>query len=560
MTPVVTLADEMFEAVLDAFPVGASVLGIPGRDDRLPDYTEAAGAALDAKVTGLAARAEAVDPAGIDATDRVTRLVMIQQGQAFHDRTTARLIEFAITDLFTAPVSELLSMLPLVPITSPEAADGYLARLAAFPRAVEQLADRHRAGIAAGRLPVAHLVRSAIAQIDRYVAAGDSDPLRRPDPQDGVPVDAGAFRARRDQLLAEVVRPALRRYGDFLESEILRHGRPAERGGLCYLPGGDDIYALLIRGHTTTTRTAEELHQTGLDVIARLAEEYARIGADAFGISDPAAVMHRLKTDPALRWRDGEELLAAARLAIARAEREAPKWFGRLPSQSCVVEPVPDEDAPGSPGAYYMQPALDGSRPGTYYANTYQAPERERHSSESVAFHEAVPGHHFQLTLAQELTDLPMLRRLAQVTAFDEGWGLYAERLADEMGLYSGPIDRLGMLAADSMRAARLVVDTGIHAKGWSRAQVVEFLSENTPMMPLDIDAETDRYIADPGQALAYMVGRLEIQRIRADAEAAMGARFDIRAFHDLVLGQGPIPLSVLDDLVREWTTAAQPG
>jgi uncharacterized protein (DUF885 family) len=202
---------------------------------------------------------------------------------------------------------------------------------------------------------------------------------------------------------------------------------------------------------------------------------------------------------------------------------------------------------------------MDGTRPGVYYANTDQVTERFRHQCECTAFHEAVPGHHFQLSIALELPDLPVLRRIADVNAYSEGWGLYTERLADEMGLYSSDFARLGMLTADSMRAGRLVVDTGLHAKGWSRAQAVEFLSANTPMAAVEIESEVDRYIAYPGQALSYMVGRLEIQRIRADAEAALGDRFDIRGFHDVVLGNGPLPLSVLAEVVRDWV-AAQPA
>jgi uncharacterized protein (DUF885 family) len=215
---------------------------------------------------------------------------------------------------------------------------------------------------------------------------------------------------------------------------------------------------------------------------------------------------------------------------------------------------VPENEAPGAPMAYYVWPSLDGQRPGIYFANTDRATERDRFVSEVTAFHEAVPGHHFQITIAQELAHLPMFRRLVMPNAYAEGWGLYTERLAEEMGLYSGDVYRLGMLAMDSMRAGRLVVDTGMHAKGWSRAQAVAYLRENTPMADLDINNEVDRYIAYPGQALSYMVGRLEIQRVRRAAEESLGSRFDIRAFHDVVLGNGPLPLAVLDEVVTRWS------
>jgi uncharacterized protein (DUF885 family) len=443
-------------------------------------------------------------------------------------------------------------MLPMVTISSRGQADAYVDRLSVIPSVLQTLADRHRTGVASGRVPVRHLVEAAVAHVDRYLASAD-DPLRKPTPPDGAGIDVAAFAEQRDGVIRDTVRPAYAAYRDVLRDEIAPHGRDRDHPGLCWLPDGDDIYARLITMHTTTRRSAEELHQIGLDMIARLGDEYREIGARVFGTSDLPEIFHRLRTDHTLRWRDGGELLDAARAAVRRAEAAAPEWFGRLPSHNCEVRPVPADEAPGAAGAYYMQPSMDGSRPGIYFANTYEAQERDRHVCESTAFHEAVPGHHFQLTIAQDLTNLPMLRRLAEFTAYTEGWGLYSERLAVEMGLYSDDIALLGMLSTDSMRAARLVVDTGLHAKGWSRQQTMQYMLEHTPMMPVEIESETDRYIADPGQALAYMVGRLEIQRIRAVAEAALGPAFDIRAFHDTVLCNGALPLGVLAEVVDAW-------
>ncbi|MBB5787113.1 DUF885 domain-containing protein [Jiangella mangrovi] len=547
------LADELIDLLFDAYPVDASLLGLRDREDRLTDYTEAGEAAFAGRLTSVAARAEAVDPAGLDDADRITRAVILQQAEAELDHLATHAVEYTVTDSFFAPASASLSSLTMIGISEPAHADGYLARLAGLPALLDTITQRHRAGIAAGRLPVRRLAEATVAHWTRYVANAADDPLRRPEPAAGSGTDAAAFRTERDRLLTEVVHPAITRYRDSVAADVVPHGRPDDRAGLCWLPGGDEFYARVARAHTTTTRTPDELHQTGLDVLARLTAEYAEIGGRVFGTGDQAAILHRLRTDPAMRWRDGDELLAAARAAIQRAERVAPQWFGRLPSQSCVVEAVPASEAPGAPGAYYMQPALDGSRPGTYFANTHEAEKRDRYGAESVAFHEAVPGHHFQLTIAQELTDLPLLRRLASITAFDEGWGLYAERLADEMGLYSDDVALLGMLSEDSMRACRLVVDTGLHAKGWSRQQAVDFMVANTATSQIEIETEVDRYISAPGQALAYMVGRLEIQRIRAAAEATMGDRFDLRGFHDLVLGNGPLPMGVLDQVVGAW-------
>ncbi|MGH9060730.1 MAG: DUF885 domain-containing protein, partial [Acidimicrobiales bacterium] len=360
----------------------------------------------------------------------------------------------------------------------------------------------------------------------------------------------------RDRLLAEVVRPAFARYRAFLADEALPVAKPETEPGIGHLPGGQEKYQGLIRAETTTERTAQDLHDTGLRLAEGLAAEYRELGAKVFGTEDLAEIFARLRSDPELRWRDGEELLDGARSAITRAEAVAPEWFSRVPAARCVVAPVGEAEAASGTIAYYLPPSFDGSRPGTYYANTYEASSRPRFTSEATAFHEAVPGHHFQLSFVQELTGLPMLRRVVPLTAYLEGWGLYSERLADEMGLYLDDLTRLGMLTQDSMRAGRLVVDTGLHALGWSRQRAIDYLLENTPMAKLEIEAEVDRYVANPGQALGYMVGRLEIQRVRAEAERALGADFDIREFHDVVLGNGILPLSTLDDLVTEWVSA----
>jgi uncharacterized protein (DUF885 family) len=421
------------------------------------------------------------------------------------------------------------------------------------------LADRHRAGVAAGRLPVRRLVDATVAHLDRNLANRDGNPLRRPQPPTDGPIDIAAFAAERDRLIDGVVRAAFTKYRRELAEQIAPHGRPDDRAGLCWLPNGEATYERLIRTHTTLGRSAEELHRTGLELIEQLREEYRSTAGRVFGPIDLPDLFQRLRTDPTLRWRYPEEILTTARATIARAEQAAPYWFGRLPRQRCTVEAVPADEAPAAPGGNYLGAALDGSRPAIYFANTYLAQERDRYSAEAVAYHEVIPGHHVQVALAQELTDVPLLRRVTPINAFAEGWGLYAERLADDMGLYSSDVARLGMLAGDSMRAARLVVDTGLHAFGWGRQRVIDFLRTNTPTPPVDIERETDRYIADPGQALAYMVGRLEIERIRAGARQALGERFDIRGFHDAILSNGELPLGALAEVIDDWV-ATQPG
>lgn len=548
--PASALADELVDVLQEQDPTMPTIFGLDGFHDRLADLSEAADQAFRARYVDLAERATALDPTGLSAEERITRAVVIQQAKARVDAFDSRLVEHTVTDLFVAPAAVLLSLLPMIGLPNAELAEAYLRRLAAIPAHLEGAADRHRAGVAVGRVPVAHLVEAAIKHIDRYLSDPDNDPLTRPSP----PADAAAdWTDRRDTVLADVVRPAFATYRDVLINEVLPHGRSADRPGLSWLPGGDADYARLVRVHTTTDRTPDELHETGLAIMDELRAEYAELGKRVLGTDDLGEIFHKLRFDERFRWTSADELLEAARQAISRAEQAAPQWFGLRPERGCEVRPVPAADAVGAPAAYYMPGSVDGQRPGVYYANTDQVTERFRHQCEAVAFHEAVPGHHFQISIALELPEMPLLRRIADVNAYTEGWGLYTERLAEEMGLYSDDVARLGMLTADSMRAGRLVVDTGLHARGWSRAQAVEFLSKNTPMATVEIEAEVDRYIAYPGQALSYMVGRLEIQRIRASAEAALGDRFDIRGFHDVVLGNGPLPLSVLADAVQDW-------
>lgn len=480
----------------------------------------------------------------MDEADPLTLGVVRQQAEAVATRVDARLVEHSMIGSTTAPIAKLSQLTDLIPAGDDDERD-FLTRLSGVPEYLTKAAQRHRAGLAAGRLPVESLIRVAIAKLDANLADPAGDPLRRP------PV-TGHRVAERDRLLADLVRPAFAGYREVLATELAGRGRSAERPGLCWLPGGDTTYPALVRLHTTTERTAEELHRTGLELIEQLGEEYLKIGGAVFGLGTVAEVHTRMRTDPALRFGSAQEMLDSARAAMDRAWTAGPEWLG-LPERICGLAPVPSERAASASSASYAPGPLDGSKPGEYHVNTHRATERDRCVAEANTFHETVPGHHVQITLAQGMTGVPLLRRVAWVNSYMEGWALYSERLADEMGLYSDDLARLGMLANDSMRAARLVVDTGLHHFGWSRQRVVEYLRANTVMSEVEIQSETDRYIEDPGQALSYMVGRLEIQRLREFAERGMGTSFDLRSFHDLVLGTGPVPMAVLDDVVGRF-------
>jgi uncharacterized protein (DUF885 family) len=307
--------------------------------------------------------------------------------------------------------------------------------------------------------------------------------------------------------------------------------------------------------HTSLDVDAEALHRVGLDEIARIDAELAELAARTIGAATLEAALARLRTDPALCFATRDEVYEKAAASLARATEAIPAWFGRLPQARCeVVRMGPHEEAHSTIG-YYRQPAADGSRPGQYFINTSEPGTRPRYEAEALAYHESTPGHHLQTAIGQELPHLPEFRRHLGPTAYFEGWGLYTERLADEMGLYTGDLDRIGVLSFDAWRAARLVVDTGMHAMGWPREQAVRFMLEHTALAPNNIANEVDRYIVLPGQALGYKVGQLEILRLRAEAQARLGAAFDIRTFHDVVLGGGALALPTLRGVVEAWTT-----
>jgi uncharacterized protein (DUF885 family) len=543
------LASTLLEVLLRANPLEGSLLGLSGYDDKLPDLSCEAQEEEVAALTEVADEAAQLDGAGGAERDLQTADLVRSSAAARAAAAAVPLVEFTVGDFHAAPVSEVLTMLPKVPLDTDERAGAYVARLHGLPSLLQTAAARHLRGLDAGRTPVRRLVEAAIAQLDAFLSDPDVGGIRRARAEDA------AFVERVDRALDESVRPALATYRETLASRLVDAGRDDKHCGLCHLPEGEAMYAALARLHTSTDRHPEELHRTGLEIVEKVNEEYRALGHRLWHTSELSEVLGRLRSDPDLRYADAEEILSDARAAVARAEDAAPRFFGEVPNSSCMVEPVPAVEEKGTPPAYYLPPALDGSRAGTYFVNTSRATERSRVEAETMAFHEAVPGHHFQLAIAQGQPALSLPRRVLWDTACAEGWGLYAERLADEMGLYTGDLARLGMLTADTWRAGRLVVDTGIHVLGWTRQQAMDWLGAHAPLPPVVIEAEVNRYITYPGQALAYMVGRLELVRLRRVASERLGDRFDLRAFHDVVLQAGPLPLPAMAGVVERWTT-----
>lgn len=550
------LAEEAFRKSLAADPFEATLLGFRDFDHEVPDLSEAIQERRRDDLSDILRRAANIEGEELHGEDRVTHGTLLFETRSQRQALDSNLIDFAISPTIAGTHVQVLQVVPKVILVEPSQAAAYVERCAKLDRFLEQAADRHRQGASRGRTPPARAVTGAIAQIDRYLAVPiDRDPLLSPQPPPGW----NAVIPWREELVAVlrgIVRPAMARYRDRIRDEVLPRARPDDRSGVGWLSDGAEVYARAIERHTTTLLGPEEIHQLGLDLVAALADEYRDIARDLLGTTDTGPIFDRLRNDPSLRFERRDEVRQAAEEALHRADVAAAEWFGRLPRVGCIVREISEVEAPEAPIAYYFPPAQDGTRPGVYWVNTSQPETRTRFECEALAFHESVPGHHLQCALAQEL-DLSPFRRFSSINAYVEGWGLYAERLADEMGLYTSDLTRLGMLSMDSLRAGRLVVDTGLHAKGWSRERAVDFLRSNSPQALNNIDNEIDRYIAWPGQALGYMLGRLEFVRLRNQARTRLGDRFDIRTFHDVVLGHGAVPLGVLDEVVEGWIVSS---
>jgi uncharacterized protein (DUF885 family) len=537
-----SLADEYWEAHLRHSPSTGHLLGRTEFAGRFERASREAEDRRIAELRDLGSRIERIDESGLDHQDRLTREVLLSDARRTVDLTEARLAEFKVDS-----VSGLQAMLGVYAgmwgIPDADVAAAMVDKVAAMGTYFTELAERQREGLRAGRAAPAFAVRDTVAQIDELLAtpAADNPAIARLAAPEGV--DEAAWRADLAGAVADHLLPGLGAYASVLRDEVLPAARPDDRVGLGSVPGGDEAYRAALRYYTTTDLDAEQIHRLGLDTVAALADEYRALGPEVVGTDDLAEIFRLLREDPALHHTEAEALVRESEAAMARAWAAMPEWFETLPEAPCAVVGVPS-----GPKGFYFPPAPDGSRGGTFFLNTSDPSSWGTFELEAVAFHEGIPGHHLQLTIASELPpEVPDVRRHLTPSAYAEGWGLYTERLADEMGLYSSPLARMGMLATDSMRACRLVVDTGLHAFGWSRDRAVQYVLDNSPLAAGVVRPEVDRYALSPGQATSYMVGRVEIVRMRREAEERLGKAFDVRRFHTAVLGQGALPLDVLD-------------
>ena len=548
------LADETWDGSMAAQPIFATSIGDARFDDRLPDNTPDAVAAERRRLTDLLDQARELPSGGLTGQDAVTHEALIAYLEMELDLVLAGLDRWSV-DPLEGPQVSFLNLASFQPIEDPaegrrlierwRAMDGYL------DRSIANLVDALDAGLVSPEAPI----RAVLDELDDLLAGPLADsPLMAPvvaARPAWSPAERAAFDAELESVVDERIRPAFARYRRALLETVMPRARSNERPGISEVPGGREAYGRLIRAHTSLDLSPEAIHVTGLAEVERIDAELEELAGQALGTTDRAGAIERLRTDAGLQFATGGEIMATAESALARATAAIPDWFATLPAAHCEVVAMGAHESKHSTIAYYLQPAEDGRRPGRYYVNTSAPQTRPRYEAEALAFHEAVPGHHLQLAIAQELRELPAFRRHAGTTAFIEGWGLYSERLGDEMGLYSGDLDRLGIASYDGWRACRLVVDTGIHALGWSRDRAIEFMLEHTALAPDNIVNEVDRYITWPGQALAYKLGQLEIRRLRDEVRARLGAGFDIRAFHDAVLAQGALPLSTLATTVE---------
>jgi uncharacterized protein (DUF885 family) len=547
-------SEQFWQTSLDANPLMATEVGVPGRDALLPPLDPARIAALAARLAGQRAGVDALPGEQLSDADQVTREALLAAIDASHTFLTADTLSFTV-DPMGGPQLELLNVADYQNVDTPERGHDMVERWRRMGPWVDAVIDRQRASLADGRPPVRILTERVIDELDALLAQRDAAwPLLAPASAQHPGWSDHARTRFSDDLAGAVrngIRPAFERYRTFLRNEALPAARGDDAVGIGVLEDGLQLYRALARAHTTTDLDPQALHAIGLAEIERIDAELVELGGSLLGAHGLDDTLQRLRSDRTLYFTAGDDIETVARDSLARAQQAVPAWFGRVPTMPCEVVAMGAHEEEHSTIAYYRDPAADGSRPGRYHVNRSHPETRPRYEAEALAFHEAVPGHHLQIALAQEATSLPAFRRHALTTAYVEGWGLYAERLSDEMGLYSGDLDRIGIASFDAWRASRLVVDTGMHALGWSRSGAIAFMTEHTALGTNNIANEVDRYIAWPGQALAYKIGQREILRLRDEARVRLGERFDIRRFHDAVLLPGALPLNVLRRVVE---------
>jgi uncharacterized protein (DUF885 family) len=535
-------------------PESATVLGHPGFDDRWTDVSSTAVEARRAHAEALLATLSSFGDADLDDADRVSRDLLVIEtrmaldGARFHD-------EWQSVDQLQGVQQDPAQIIEAQPARTTEEQERIVERLRRLPDLIDQTIENLRLGLAAGLTPPQICLRDVPQQVANQLAA---DPFASPLLLPLAEVTDETIRNTAARAFTDGVAPAFGRLREFLVDTYL----PGARQTIACrdLPDGEARYAHLVRLHTTTDLAPEAIHQIGLDEVARIQSEMGEVAARA-GFDSFAAYALHLRTSPDQHHESAEALLEGYRAIGRHIDARLPDLFGRLPKIPYEILAVPPYAEQSQTAAYYLPPASDGSRPGQFFANTYDLPSRYVWEMEALTLHEAVPGHHLQIALAQELDDLPEFRRNAWYTAYGEGWGLYAESLGHELGCYQDPASHFGALVGEIWRAIRLVLDTGLHALGWSRDEAIRYFEDATGRHgDHDVVVEVDRYIVWPGQALGYKIGELKLKELRARATTSLGDAFDLPAFHDEVLRHGCLPLNLLEEQVDRWVRHRHPG
>jgi uncharacterized protein (DUF885 family) len=547
---------DIWEDQLKHSPEFASTLGDKRYDDQLTDYSvKEVNAALE-RGRGFIQQLSEIDTTGLPDQEKLSAELMLRS--LIDDQEAAKFKEWEMpVNQFSGIHTELPRLVNQLQFDSVKDYDNYIARLKKVPTAFSQIMTNIQLGIDERRVPPAYLLEKMLAQIQTLA---DQKPEESPfaGPLKKFPASVSAAEQKRisAELLAVIgtdVLPSYKRLAGFVKVDYVPAGR--KDPGVWSLPDGDAYYAFKVQRSTTLNKTPAEIHQIGLDEVKRDETEMLAI-AQKLGFADLKSFNAALKTNPRQRPTSKEQMLELSRGYIAQMQTKLPQLFGRLPKAPLEVAAAPAYVEKNAAPAYYERGTPDGRRPGRVYINTYDFADRSLAPLEDMAYHEGVPGHHLQISIAQELTGLPEFRKHLHYTAYSEGWGMYSERLGKDVGFYQDPYSDYGRLEGDIWRAIRLVVDTGVHSQHWTRQQMVDYFHDHSAIDEPDVQAEVDRYIASPAQALGYKMGQLEILALRDKAKTALGPKFDIKAFHDEVLDSGPLPLDVLEQRVNAWIAA----
>ena len=549
------LSKDFFQNSLDSSPTSAIMRGHKQYFDQIEELNEETFEKETKAVNDFISRLESIDPEPLSNREKVTHGMLEFALSSNKDSLMDRSWEFgAGVSGFTGFLIDYNQQM-FVPDS--ESADMLLKRLELYKRLFTQIADVQMIGLKNNRVATERNLLRTIDQLENYLGSSlEDDPLLlinfSPEVSDSFISD---WKEKAKKIIDSNIRPTVLAYLEQLKSDHIPKGRPDEHSGIVWIDGGEETYLRALRKYTGHKNiTVKEVHEVGLSEIERLKKEFFKIGENVFpGVSTPEEVLQKMQTEPSMRYESKEQMLQLAVDTIERAYKPLDQWFTVFPKSPCKVLPVPAESEQHAPPAYYYPPLPDGSRDGTYFLNTYKAETKSIFEAESVAFHEAIPGHHLDRTIAVELQDVPEFQKYVASTAFVEGWGLYSEQLANEMGLYSNDVQQLGRLGNDAWRACRLVLDTGMHGMGWSRNEAIEFFRANSPIEEINAEIETDRYIAWPGQACSYKMGQLKIEELRRKAENELGDKFDIRYFHDEVLCDGGITLPILENKIKDF-------